>query len=293
MTPLQSSSPGWHVEPGRPVADASVALEGGGELRVVFLSPTLARITWEPAGGFREPHTWAITPLDADQRAPDLPWTGRPRASLAGFQRPAVAASQDAEGRPVLATDALAVTLHGGAGLPLRLVWREPSADGLSGRVYQSDRTTSAYLHERRTGLVRHCLERDPRDRYHGLGDKTGPLDLLANVATQAATRDAAQACYEKISPLATEIFQSVPLLRRVQALKPRDAVDRSYRADLLDAFQDNGATLPPAQASLETAFKRELQARHGVTFDRLLALADRTRAAFGHTSPGRRPTSR
>ena len=178
MTPLQSSSPGWHVEPGRPVADASVALEGGGELRVVFLSPTLARITWEPAGGFREPHTWAITPLGADQRAPDLPWTGRPRASLAGFQRPAVAASQDAEGRPVLATDALAVTLHGGAGQPLRLVWREPSADGLSGRVYQSDRTTSAYLHERRTGLVRHCLERDPRDRYHGLGDKTGPLDL-------------------------------------------------------------------------------------------------------------------
>lgn len=93
------------------------------------------------------------------------------------------------------------------------------------------------------------------------LGNFTGPLDLLANVSTQAATRDAAQACYEKISPLTTEIFQSVPLLRRVQALKPADAVERSYRADLLDAFQDNGATLPPAARARAKAIADELEA--------------------------------
>ncbi|MGY0195308.1 glycoside hydrolase family 31 protein [Leptothrix sp. BB-4] len=176
MTPLKSA--GWQVRTGEPEADARAALDGGGELRVVFLSRTMARITWEPAGGFREPRTWSIAPVGSGNKRPDVPWQGRERASLDGFERPTVSARTDAEGRPVLATDALAVTLHGAVGQPLRLVWREPSADGLSGRVFQSDRTTSAYLHERRTGLVRHCLERDPRDRYYGLGDKTGALDL-------------------------------------------------------------------------------------------------------------------
>jgi alpha-glucosidase len=40
------------------------------------------------------------------------------------------------------------------------------------------DRSTSAYLQEHRTGLVRHCVVRNPQDHYFGLGDKTGPLNL-------------------------------------------------------------------------------------------------------------------
>lgn len=165
MTPLKGAD--WALHPGGKDADATVVLEDSGQLRVVFLSQSMARVTWALGSGFREPRTWSVAPLPAA----DMPWTGRARESLEGFQRPVVTA------HPIenqLATEALAVQLVGGNGQPLRLVWRDPTTQ----QIYQSDRVTSAYLSERRTGLVRHCIERDPREHYYGLGDKTGPLNL-------------------------------------------------------------------------------------------------------------------
>jgi alpha-glucosidase len=165
MTPLKGSD--WALDPGGKDADATAVLGDNGQLRVVFLSQKMARVTWALGGGFREPHTWSVAPLPAA----DVPWTGRARESLEGFQRPVVTV------HPIenqLATDALAVQLVGGNDQPLRLVWRDPATQ----QIYQSDRVTSAYLSERRTGLFRHCVERDPKDHYYGLGDKTGPLNL-------------------------------------------------------------------------------------------------------------------
>ena len=48
------------------------------------------------------------------------------------------------------------------------------------------------------------------------------PVYLLQNVATDKPTRDAAQACLEKLLPFETEVAQSVPLYLRVRAVKPR-----------------------------------------------------------------------
>ena len=164
MTPIDTSA--WQLCPGAPRQDARAELKGGGELKLVFLSPTLARVTWRPAQGYREPRTWAIAPTAGE----DVPWEGRERDSLAGFQRPAVTSS----GPQQLGTDRLQATLHGGGGQPVRITWTEPR----SGQVVLDDRVTSAYLSERRTGRVQHSVVRDPRERYYGLGDKTGPLNL-------------------------------------------------------------------------------------------------------------------
>ncbi|MDP2004607.1 MAG: M3 family metallopeptidase [Rubrivivax sp.] len=90
-------------------------------------------------------------------------------------------------------------------------------------------------------------------------GGFTRPVYLLANVATDKATRDAAQACIEKFTPLETELYQSAALFQRVRAMKPRDAIDRSYRQDLLDAFEDAGASLPPVRRARAKAIKDEL----------------------------------
>ena len=170
MTPLKTSA--WSLHPGADTSDAAAPLADGGQLRVVFLTPSMARVTWAAGSGFREPCTWSVAPLSAAHTsATPTAWEGRARERLDGFDRPAVSAPG---GGTQLATAALAVQLIGGEGQPLRLVWSDPA----SGKVYQSDRTTSAYLSERRTGLVRHCLERDPREHYFGLGDKTGPLNL-------------------------------------------------------------------------------------------------------------------
>lgn len=139
---------------------ATCALDDGSTMRVRFLGATLARVTIEPAGGWKEPRTWAIAPDG------DVPWDGRDRASLAGFDRPVTRVDGDRFG-----TDRLQVVL---GHAPLRLQWH---ADGQAQPVL-ADRGTTAWLHQPRGGLLRHYLARDTDDAYHGLGDKTGPLNL-------------------------------------------------------------------------------------------------------------------
>lgn len=165
MKPVATS--GWQAQPGAPEADAVATLSPGGQLRVVFLTDTLARVSWQPEPGYKEPRTWAIAPVAGE----DVPWPGRQRASLAGFARPPLTPTANGQG---LQTAKLAVQWTGGEGTPVRLEWTQPG----SAKVFQSDRVTSAYLSEKRTGLVRHCVVRDPREHYFGLGDKTGPLNL-------------------------------------------------------------------------------------------------------------------
>ncbi len=91
------------------------------------------------------------------------------------------------------------------------------------------------------------------------VGAFSNPVYLLANVAVDKATRDAAQQCVEKLSPLSTELFQSVPLFRRVQALKPADSVDSRYREELLENFEDSGASLPADKRARAKAISDEL----------------------------------
>ncbi len=82
---------------------------------------------------------------------------------------------------------------------------------------------------------------------------------LMANVAVDKPTRDAAEACVAKWTPLSTEIYQSQALFQRVKATQPRDAIDRSYRQDLLDSFEATGASLPPAKRARAKAIEDEL----------------------------------
>ncbi|HSB90183.1 MAG TPA: hypothetical protein VLD63_09180, partial [Anaerolineales bacterium] len=97
MKPWQAQ--GWAFEgEGRDLAAIS-RLDDGAEMSVRFLSPTMARVTLRPQGGWREPRTWAIAPL-AGSAGPggsssrDVPWQGRAREDLAGFERPAVTRGQ-------------------------------------------------------------------------------------------------------------------------------------------------------------------------------------------------------
>ena len=155
----------WNSEPWSFSGDdgartAHAGLDDGAELSVRFLSETMARVSLRPVGGWREPRTWAIAP------GGDVPWDGRKREDLSGFELPVTWA---ADGR--FGARQLAVTLQTG---PLQLQWH---AFGANTPIAQ-DRKTTAYLRQSRGGLVRHYLARDARERFYGLGDKTGPLDL-------------------------------------------------------------------------------------------------------------------
>lgn len=91
-------------------------------------------------------------------------------------------------------------------------------------------------------------------------GDFANPVYLLQNVSPDKTTRDAAQACLEKLLPFETEIYQSVPLYERVRDLQPKDAIDAALRRDLLNSFEDAGATLPPDRRARAKAIFEEIE---------------------------------
>ena len=93
-----------------------------------------------------------------------------------------------------------------------------------------------------------------------GMGDFANPVYLLQNVATDKATRDAAQACLEKLVPFDSELAQSVPLYQRVKALKPKDETEKVYRQDLLEKFEDGGASLPAGKRERAKQITDELE---------------------------------
>ncbi len=90
-------------------------------------------------------------------------------------------------------------------------------------------------------------------------GELIGPLSLIANVATDKATREAADACQLKFNPFQTDLFQSEALYRRVKDAKPADAIQRQYRQDLIDSFEDSGVTLPVAERERVKAINQQI----------------------------------
>jgi thimet oligopeptidase len=86
------------------------------------------------------------------------------------------------------------------------------------------------------------------------------PVYLLQNVSPDKATRDAAQTCLEKLLPFETEVAQSEALYRRVRAVKPADLTDRVYQQDLIEKFEDGGATLPPAKRKRAKEINDEIE---------------------------------
>ncbi|MEO8542163.1 MAG: glycoside hydrolase family 31 protein [Burkholderiaceae bacterium] len=142
-----------------------LSLEGGATLSLEILEPAMARVRIRPAGGYREPRTWAVAP----QPGIDVPWSGRARDDRAGFSRPRASVHRGADGI-TLRTGAMAVKLQVES---VTLSWRDTA-----GRLLAQDRASAAYMTSKRTGAMRHYLRRESGERYYGLGDKTGPLDL-------------------------------------------------------------------------------------------------------------------
>jgi alpha-glucosidase len=141
----------------------------GGSFSVQVLQASLFRVRYRPTRGYREPRTWAIAPDASPAHGRDVPWHGRPRDDLNGFALPATTITVN-ERNVTLQTDALGVRISTDL---LTLQWH----DG-AGQPFAHDRATSAYFASERTGAVRHYVQRDRAERYYGLGDKTGPLNL-------------------------------------------------------------------------------------------------------------------
>lgn len=90
-------------------------------------------------------------------------------------------------------------------------------------------------------------------------GSFDDPLSVLQNAAPDKATRDAAQACLDRLAPFGTELFQSEKIYARVASFEPKDEQDRGYREQLIEAFEDTGVTLPPMKRARAKRIQDEI----------------------------------
>jgi alpha-glucosidase len=148
---------------GREGATLRFAFDSGWEGRLLVLADDLVRVLFVRDATLREPRSWMIAPHGAE-----VPWHGRDRLDTAGFSGTEFSVDAD-DGSVVIATAALRV--HARLA-PFRLHWMTPD-----GQTFAMDRSTHAYQWSERNDVLRHYVERAPRDQYYGLGDKTGPLD--------------------------------------------------------------------------------------------------------------------
>jgi len=142
-----------------------LSIDGGAGFSIQVLEDSMVRVRYKPASGYKETRTWAIAPTAGE----DVAWQGRQRDDASGFSRPKAQLLETPQ-QLSLRTGALSISI---AADPLSLTWQDSQ-----GQLLFCDRKTSSYFASQRTGAIRHYLQRDRAERYYGLGDKTGPLDL-------------------------------------------------------------------------------------------------------------------
>jgi alpha-glucosidase len=131
--------------------------------RISFLKPDLARVIFLRGERPLAPRTWMVPA----HGVADAPWEGRDRLDESSW--PGVELDRQTNGEAlVLATSAMTLTV---ALAPLALAWAAPD-----GRVFARERAAQATTLGAKE--VRHAFARGEGDRFYGLGDKTGKLDL-------------------------------------------------------------------------------------------------------------------
>lgn len=140
-------------------------LTGGFTLSIRAMGEHLLRAAVAPEGGLPVDRSWMVAPDG------DVPWEGRPRDDMTGFDPPETA-FEAIEGGARLTAGAFRVTASGG---PVRLAVEQMTAQGW--RPWTEDRATGGFVLEHGGRTLRHYQQRPLDDAHYGLGDKTGPVD--------------------------------------------------------------------------------------------------------------------
>jgi radical SAM/Cys-rich protein len=112
--------------------------------------------------------------------------------------------------------------------------------------------------------------------------EEPGQEDLAAFLASHRVRVVASLPCY-----LETNVDRQRgrgTYAKSIRALRTLNRIGYGQGTSGLEldlVFNPGGASLPPPQAALEQEYKRELMARHGIHFDRLLTLANMPIARF------------
>ena len=131
--------------------------------RVSFLLPDLVRVLYLRNERPAVPRTWMVPGYGSA----DVPWEGRDRLDESAWPKCELKRTVTSNNF-VLATEAITLTV---ALAPFALTWALPD-----GTVFARERAKHATAFGK--AGVRHAFARGEGDRFYGLGDKTGKLDL-------------------------------------------------------------------------------------------------------------------
>lgn len=109
--------------------------------------------------------------------------------------------------------------------------------------------------------------------------DTLGPLEVLTAVSPRKPIRDAAEACDRAYQSFTARFWQNAAVHARLLQLQPADDIDRRYRRELLDNFEDAGVGLAPEAQRRVRQLNDEMTAL-AQTFERRIR-EDRTRLGF------------
>jgi len=150
------------TEPGHLMLTA----DDGAAIHLFVLEDDIVRVLVLPNGAARQPKTWAIAP-----GADDVAAEGRDRFDLSGFTLPAFDLHQDDQTlRIETAAVRLTIRLAG-----FSCSWEQRGSEAWLPAA--RDRPTQAYNFGYWDERIHHYLRRDLRERYYGLGERTGPMD--------------------------------------------------------------------------------------------------------------------
>lgn len=87
-----------------------------------------------------------------------------------------------------------------------------------------------------------------------------GPVELLANVSPDPATRDAGEKCQLKFTAFVTDLLQNEKIYARFRQVEPGDAIDRKLKQDVSEDFEERGVALPPEKRARMKAILQRME---------------------------------
>ncbi len=177
---------------------------------------------------------------------------------LTGVRVPKVAAPGAVALAIHLATGFFACAQAQVSGKGLLPIVDAPGMKALCDQTLSTARRRVAALEKNRSGLG-FLSQWNELDAQVQVAD--GPASLVANVFTDKATREAAEACSTELASFSSALFQNTRLFANLKAAKPKDAVDAQLKKELIEGFEDTGVSLGGPQRARMKAILDKLEA--------------------------------
>jgi thimet oligopeptidase len=130
----------------------------------------------------------------------------------------------------------------------------ESGLSGLRERLANIEKQPPASAHDAKKVFA------DWNNLQIAIEDVQGPVEIWNNMSPDANVRGNSEKCLVEISKFGTDLFQNEKLYTRFKVVKPGDAVEKKFRQDVMDGFEDTGVSLSPEKRARMKAILEKME---------------------------------